>query len=90
MTQIQIEHNIPLPARPKQVRKGRNRQYDFAPMEVGDSFAIPIPEGKGADKVKRNILISARAHSRQCGLARKYKADIDPLDANRVRLWRVG
>jgi hypothetical protein len=50
----QIEKGIPVP------NLGRKRKYPFAEMEIGDSFLVPMGDGKNVNSLRISIRNLAR------------------------------
>ena len=77
MSRFTVEKNIPMPE-----RRGRgNGQYPFDHLEPGDSFFIPVDEGR-----------SSRGKSALAGIANKRMAPkrfaARSVEGG-VRIWRV-
>lgn len=79
---IEIEKNVPMPSS----RRYTKHSYPFEKMGVGDSFAVPVPEGVQATQFAANIRTTAHVW----GKARGVKFSVLLVDGlTRVRVWRI-
>jgi hypothetical protein len=81
---IEIDKNTPMPP----VTVGRPRQYPFAELQVGDSFAIPLAGImlRSGDKAVGRLSAAALAYSRRYGGKFTVRTD---RENNVARCWRV-
>lgn len=77
-----IEKGIPAPA-PR--ARGVRHKYPFLKMEVGDSFAIPLMEGK---KTLKN-LYSAMQHYKKTHDIHCVSKQFIEKGMKKVRVWRI-
>lgn len=78
---ITIQKGVPLPPTQEVVAKSR---YPWDLMQVGDSFLVPLEEGKTARQLMQRISPAASRHAARTG--RKYALRIVE---DGVRIWRV-
>lgn len=82
MTEIVIEKNVPMPNGRRQPKK----DFPYAKMEVGDSFAVPVPDGEQVGQFSAKV----RTQSYQWGKQNKAKFSVLLVDEQtNVRVWRV-
>lgn len=79
LQQIEIEKNVPLPKR---------HADNFDAMEVGDSFAVKVPEGKEISEVQRALAGLAKAYRTRKNSKRLFKT-AQEVENNQVRIWRI-
>lgn len=83
-----IEKNIPLPEH--KPGAGKPNKYPFAEMEIGDSFAVPIPRGKSVSKARTSLHSAALSFTRYNNLNWTFKTGEEVVDRLAyVRIWRV-
>jgi hypothetical protein len=59
-----IEHDVPIP--PKRIHTPAVSKYDFASLEVGDSFAVPLgTERRGTNFLNAQRLTAAAVNYKQ-------------------------
>ena len=75
MEEFKIEKNIPIPQR---------RVYPFKKMEIGDSFFIPLPEGRNVQYLQSNLTWSARMKRIRVTTRRTEENGVFG-----VRVWRI-
>ena len=76
MTEIRLDHNIPLPR-----RRGAHRIYPFAEMRVGDSFFVPH---KGQKRLAAQLVSGARSQG-----IRASARTVTENGVEGVRCWRI-
>lgn len=81
MAEIVIEKNVPVPSgrQPK-------KYFPFDKMEIGDSFAVPVPEGAQVGEFSAKVRTHAINWGRQNGA--KFSVLLVDEQTN-VRVWRV-
>jgi len=72
-----IEKGIPVPAS----TSGRPTIYPLGNMDVGDSFSIPLPEGKKHRDLQSSVSRAAKAREGKTFSSRKVEGG--------VRVWRT-
>lgn len=78
-----IEKGIPVPA----VASGRPTIYPLERLGVGDSFFIPLPEGKKHRDLQSSVSRAAKAHEGKKFTTRK---DVSPDGGtDGIRVWRT-
>ncbi len=75
-----VERGIPMPARRNMTK------YPFAQLEVGDSFAVPIPMGTDAGARTAAILSAAYSWGKRNSIRFAVRLDDNKATA---RVWRV-
>lgn len=84
---ITVEKGVPLPPPRLGMHKRPAYPWPFATMEIGDSFAISVPEGVQANKVAAFLASNARrCEKKQPGL--KFTIRIEEGEKS-VRCWRI-
>lgn len=90
---FKIDHDVPIPSKGELRRKQIN--YPFARMEIGDSFAVPIPPtdsieamNKEIKRLRHSLVAQAGGVARSMGMNAKFISFYMP-DENAVRIWRV-
>lgn len=78
--EIKVEENIPLP--PSATMKGSSK-YPFKKLEIGDSFFIPVKEGKAIESLQRSII-----STNQTGIKITTRT-IAENGVRGIRTWRV-
>ena len=78
----EIEQGVPVPAD----RSIRNSKYPFEKMEVGDSFAVPVPDTERAGDYAAGIRTVAYAWGKK--RSGKFKVRIEGNHTS-IRVWRV-
>lgn len=77
---IQIDKGVQMPT-----RQPRN-DYPFDQMEVGDSFAVAIPEGAKPASVARRMYAAVQAHIKSAANGKKFAVR---TMGGQVRVWRT-
>lgn len=78
-----IEKGIPVPAS----TSGRPTIYPLGNMDDGDSFFIPLPEGKKHRDLQSSVARAAKAHEGKKFATRK---DVSPDGGtDGIRVWRT-
>jgi hypothetical protein len=77
---IQIDKGVQMPT-----RQPRN-DYPFQQMEVGDSFAVAIPEGAKPASVARRMYAAVQAHTKRAASGNKFAVR---TMGGQVRVWRT-
>lgn len=72
-----IEKDIPVPS----TGAGRPPIYPLGDMAAGDSFFVPLPEGKVLRELQGSVSRAAKAHAGKKFTTRKVEGGI--------RVWRV-
>lgn len=80
--EIKIDSNIPMPMKK---RRGFN-SYPFHEMKVGDSFFVPLKEGKKQHSLICQISTSARLYSMASG--KGWRFTTRSVEGG-CRVWRV-
>lgn len=84
-----IQKNVPIPE--SRGRHGRPNNYQFADMEVGDSFSVPVKPEKTIAYVQKYLRSAAMNFARRHGqvgheyVTRSLSEDGLPV----VRIWRT-
>jgi hypothetical protein len=82
MTDIIIEKGVPVPE-----RKYREYKYPYQGMDIGDSFAVTVPEGRSSSSMRSQMYSCARAYCLKVEQEKKFKVAIEP--PNKIRTWRI-
>ena len=75
---FKIEKGIEIPEK----KSGRKRKYPFVEMQVGESFFVPIVEGKSLQELQAMVGACANA------AIGKGKVTVR-IDGDGVRCWRI-
>lgn len=79
-----IDKSIPLPSRAFDQRV----KYPFHSMDVGDSFAVPVPEGEDLNAAAKRIRTTSAAAARRLGI--KLIVGVETTEAGtNLRVWRT-
>jgi hypothetical protein len=82
---IKIDKGVPIPPRRRLTLAG---QDEFAAMEVGDSFAVPVPEEYQAKPTiwagTARLRNAAWSHGKRTG--KRFTVRCMP---NEIRVWRI-
>ena len=92
---VKIDHDVPIPSKEKR----KQRDYPFAEMEIGDSFAVPIslPEYQANStetlnmeirRVRHRLVAMAGGVARAAGMSAKFITCYMP-EEKAVRIWRI-
>lgn len=76
----QIETGIPVPTKPGRVAN----TYPFTAMQVGDSFAVPVPVGEGRKQAIARVTSAKAQHARR----HNVKFTVRVMDDS-MRVWRT-
>lgn len=79
---FKIEKGVPIPAKPGT----RETIYPFAEMVPGDSFPVPILEGKTAIYAQQQIRARATTWAARNAAGAKFVTRAEP-DGKSVRIW---
>ncbi len=82
MNEIVIEKNVPMP----NGRRQPKNDFPYAKMEVGDSFAVSVPEGAQVGQFSAKVRTQAHQWGKQNGA--KFSALLVD-EQTKVRVWRV-
>ena len=78
-----IEKDIPVPS----TGAGRPTIYPLGDMLVGDSFFIPLPEGKALRDLQGSVSRAAKAHDGKRFTTRKVASEDGKPTG--IRVWRT-
>jgi hypothetical protein len=83
MTNIAIDKDVPLPDNRRRLPR---TAYPFSEMQVGDSFAVPVPSGKNPSSFSAHMCTAAY----QWGRTKNAKFSVRIIDEKtKVRVWRI-
>jgi len=83
---ITIEKGVPIPAR---AGVGGLTKWPLRGMEVGDSFAAPVPEGATVAKFQANLATCIASYTRSQHGRGKQFVTRRAEDHSHVRVWRI-
>ena len=84
---IKIDKGVPLP--PSHHALSGTSVYPFLQMEVGDSFAMPVPDGHDIDSWQSKLSGAARNFQRTVYGRGKQFATRRNAEGTEVRVWRI-
>lgn len=85
---IEIESGIPIPARGSgggDPKSGRKAIYPFRDMAVGDSFFVPVKNGKTPQQTRNGITGAISFHTK----AHPGRRFVSRIVEGGVRFWRT-
>ena len=83
---ITIEKGVPIPAH---AGVGGLTKWPLREMEVGDSFAAPVPEGATVAKFQANLATCIASYTRSQHGRGKQFVTRRAEDHSHVRVWRI-
>lgn len=78
---FKVEKGVPIPPRFE-----LKRLYPFDQMSPGDSFAVPVPQGKTAKMIRQHINGNSNSWSRRHAPGARFATRIED-DGKTVRIW---
>ena len=85
---IEIESGIPIPVKGKghgNSNSGRKAMYPFRDMAVGDSFFVPVMNGRTPQQTRNNIVGAISFHIK----AHPGRRFVSRIVEGGVRFWRT-
>lgn len=79
---ITIDKGVPMPA----VRGRTERIYPFDAMQPGDSFAVPVPDGKTVIATRARLTGAAHMYAKRYAPGAKFTTRAEDGDKS-VRIW---
>lgn len=82
---IKIEKGVQIPKKGKYGYK----EFPFDKMQIGDSFFVPLEEGKALTSLNAQISTNARTYSDINGKNWKFKTCRIREGIEGIRIWRI-